>query len=160
MEGSDSSAPRRPSAAGPMPRPSSAAAPKRRSAASPAPCSCRWPKKAGSTAPSPRAWFHATLSRCLRKRPRPTASCSAARTPPCSPPPPLTRPRRSAPPSARSSGRKSISWIPRRPRLKSSSAASPMKGWPTRRPGARGASAFSSPTTRSGSPARAACSST
>ena len=38
--------------------------------------------------------------------------------------------------------------------------ASPTKGWPTRRPGARGASVFSSPTTRSGSPARAACSST
>ena len=66
----------------------------------------------------------------------------------------------SPPPSVRSSGRKSISWIPRRPRPRWSSAASPTKGWPTRRPGARGASVFSSPTTRSGSPARAACSST
>lgn len=102
---SRSSPPNPPSAAGPMPKPSSAAAPKRRSAASPAPCSCRWPKKAGSTAPSPKAWFHATLSRCLRSLPRPTALCSAARTIPCSPPP-----------SVRSSGRKSISWIPRRPR--------------------------------------------
>ena len=55
---------------------------------------------------------------------------------------------------------KSRSWIPRRPRPRWSSAASPTKGWPTRRPGARGASVFSSPTTRSGSPARAACSST
>lgn len=84
---SRSSPPNPPSAAGPMPKPSSAAAPKRRSAASPAPCSCRWPKKAGSTAPSPKAWFHATLSRCLRSLPRPTALCSAARTIPCSPPP-------------------------------------------------------------------------
>ena len=66
----------------------------------------------------------------------------------------------SPPPSARSSDRKSISWIPRRPRPRWSSAASPTKGWPTRRPGARGASVFSSPTTHSGSPARAACSST
>ena len=89
------------------------------------------------------------LERCLRSLPRPTALCSAARTIPCSPPP-----------SVRSSGRKSISWIPRRPRPRWSSAASPTKGWPTRRPGARGASVFSSPTTRSGSPARAACSST
>ena len=80
---------------------------------------------------------------------RQTALCSAARTIPCSPPP-----------SARSSDRKSISWIPRRPRPRWSSAASPTKGWPTRRPGARGASVFSSPTTHSGSPARAACSST
>ena len=90
------------------------------------------------------------LEPLFEKSPRPICLvCSAARTIPCSPPP-----------SARSSDRKSISWIPRRPRPRWSSAASPTKGWPTRRPGARGASVFSSPTTHSGSPARAACSST
>ena len=45
--------------------------PERRSAASPAPCSCRWPKKAGSTAPSPRGVVSRYLEPLFKKAPAP-----------------------------------------------------------------------------------------